>query len=287
MATYYTKSYAGQVPEGYTSQSQVAELQRQLNAKGANLKVDGVYGPATAAAYGAYGGGRTGGSSSSIPSGYSQYVKDFQALLSDATPSISYTPMSEAEIKSNLEAALRPGVDLAIARRKDQTLTNKANIDVDAASRGMGASTWVTDVKNRAQNEEADDIAYLESQYGATIAQQFMNALQQEKANQLAVDQYNASAKASALQSALGLAGDFYANDLAMAQQAAGSGGRRSGGYEGDDIEAWLNSLSKAGKGTSVAGTTIPINSSSKKAGSKGSAAKTIKGMLTKSAASR
>lgn len=286
MATYYTKSYAGQVPEGYTSQSQVAELQRQLNSKGANLKVDGVYGPATAAAYSTY-GGSAGGNSSSIPSGYTQYVKDFQTLLSDATPSISYTPMSEAEIKSNLEAALRPGVDLAIARRKDQTLTNKANIDVDAASRGMGASTWVTDVKNRAQNEEADDIAYLESQYGATIAQQFMNALQQEKANQLAVDQYNASAKASALQSALGLAGDFYANDLAMAQQAAGSGGRRSGGYEGDDIEAWLNSLSKAGKGTSVAGTTIPINSSSKKAGSKGSAAKTIKGMLTKSAASR
>ena len=46
---------------GYRSGSDVAEMQRQLNAMGAGLDVDGVWGPKTQAAYEQYMGGSAGG----------------------------------------------------------------------------------------------------------------------------------------------------------------------------------------------------------------------------------
>lgn len=222
-------NYGGIIaPSSVTSKDDVKNLQRQLG-----VTVDGLWGPKTQAAYEASGmANQSSGSSSSIPSGYSTYLKDFQSLLGSYAPTISYTPTSREELQTDIESYLRPAYDLAIQNRKDATVTNKANIDVDAASRGMGSSTWVTDVKDRAQDSEARDIATLESQYEAAMAQQLMSALQQEKANQLAVDQYNASAQAQALQTALGLAGDFYANDLAMAQQMSKGSGRGSGGSD-------------------------------------------------------
>jgi len=212
-------------PSSVTSKDDVRALQKQLG-----VTADGLWGPKTQAAYEASGmANQSSGSSSSVPSGYSTYLKDFQSLLGSYAPTISYTPTSREELQTDIESYLRPAYDLAIQNRKDATVTNKANIDVDAASRGMGSSTWVTDVKDRAQDSEAKDIATLESQYAAAMAQQLMSALQQEKANQLAVDQYNASSQAQALQTALGLAGDFYANDLAMAQQMSkGSGSKKN-----------------------------------------------------------
>lgn len=215
-------NYGGIIaPSSVTSKDDVRNLQRQLG-----VTVDGLWGPKTQAAYEASGmANQSTGPTSSVPSGYSTYLKDFQSLLGSYAPTISYTPTSREELQKDISSYLRPAYDLAIQQRKDATVANKANIDVDAASRGMGSSTWVTDVKDRAQDSEARDVATLESQYAAAMAQQLMSALQQEKANQLAVEQYNANTQAQALQTALGLAGDFYANDLAMAQQAAKSGG--------------------------------------------------------------
>lgn len=227
-------------PSSVTSKDDVRALQKQLG-----VTADGLWGPKTQAAYEASGmaNQQSSGPASSVPSGYSTYLKDFQSLLGSYAPTISYTPTSREELQTDIESYLRPAYDLAIQQRKDATVANKANIDVDAASRGMGSSTWVTDVKNRAQDSEARDIATLESQYAAAMAQQLMSALQQEKANQLAVDQYNASAQAQALQTALGLAGDFYANDLAMAQQMSKGSGRGGGG--GDDNTEGMTAFEK------------------------------------------
>ncbi len=55
MAGYYLDGYAP--PAGVTSREQVKEVQRRLNAAGAGLKEDGVWGPKTQAAYNAAGGG--------------------------------------------------------------------------------------------------------------------------------------------------------------------------------------------------------------------------------------
>lgn len=211
-------------PSSVASKEDVKNLQRQLG-----VTADGLWGPKTQAAYEASGmANQSSEPKSSVPAGYSTYLKDFQSLLSGYAPTISYTPASREELEKDISSYLRPAYDMAIDQRKEATVANKANIDVDAASRGMGSSTWVTDVKDRAQDSEARDIATLESQYAAAKAQQLMSALQQEKANQLAVDQYNASSQAQALQTALGLAGDFYANDLAMAQKASRGGRKKS-----------------------------------------------------------
>ncbi len=58
MAGYYLNGYAP--PEGVTSREQVKEMQKRLNASGASLKVDGVWGPKTQAAYSASAGGAAG-----------------------------------------------------------------------------------------------------------------------------------------------------------------------------------------------------------------------------------
>lgn len=197
---YYVSGYAP--PAGVTNKDQVKELQRQLG-----VKADGVWGPKTQAAYGSM-------NSSAVPQGYSALVKELQSMF-QPTP-ISYGGASRAE----LEAGLRPSYDIAMRNRQAQTATNKANIDADAAARGMGTSTWVTDVKNRQQNAEASDVAMLEADY----ARQLQDMLSRENANRFAADQFNAASQASSLQAALGVAGGLYAQQLASSKKSSGSG---------------------------------------------------------------
>lgn len=200
---YYVSGY--NPPDNITNSDQVKALQKQLG-----VKVDGVWGEQTQNAYNASRGGKTPswGAPSSIPTGFSSAFNDAMSMIPKT--SINYTPANEASIRSNIQSYLRPAVDQAITQRQKQTLTNKANIDADAASRGMGASTWVTDVKNRQQNAEASDIGMMESNYGATLAQQIAQALAQEKANQLSAAQFNASAQANAISQALSMANGLY-----------------------------------------------------------------------------
>lgn len=223
MASYYVTGYTP--PSGVTNSTSVKALQQQLNAGGANLKVDGVWGPKTAAAYGSMGG--MGGSSSYIPSSYTSILNELQGILQPST--LSYSGPSRAE----LEAGLNPLYDQAIIQRKEQTATNKANIDVDAASRGMGTSTWVTDVKDRQQNAESSDIASINAARAAAL----LDALNANADRQFAADQYNANAQAQALQSALAMSGDFY--NMYLSQQGGGSSGGgssgRSSGKKSDD----------------------------------------------------
>ena len=217
MANYYVSGYTP--PAGYTNSDSVRQLQQALNAQGANLKVDGIYGPKTHAAYSSGNATTGGGTVSYLPQQYKNYVSELQALLKPNT--ISYTPTSKEDYASMIQNALRPGYDLAIKKRQDATKTNKAEIDADAAARGMGASTWVTDVKDRQSQHEADDISTLESQYAAAYASQLMDALDREKQNQLAVDQFNASQLSDHQAKALGLADSFYSQYLTDQANAA------------------------------------------------------------------
>ena len=115
---------------------------------------------------------------------------------------ITYDAKSEEEIRSAIAEWLRPGYDKAIANRQEQTQANKANLDADAIARGMGASTYVTDVKNRQQNAEARDIATLESNYGSTLAERVVEGVENERQHALEVEQFNANQRQSAYEMA-------------------------------------------------------------------------------------
>lgn len=223
-------------PSSITTPEQIKELQRQLNANGAKLDVDGKWGPQTSAAYTA-----SGGTSSVIPAQYKNYLSELQTLLSPQK--VAYTPTSEDQYRAQIQAALRPGYDQAITQRKSATNTNKAEIDADAAARGMGSSTWVTDVKDRQSGYEADDISTMEGQYNSQMMSALMTALQNEKANQLAVDQSNAELTANANSQALGLAGDFYSQYLSNLNGSGSGSGSKS---KGSGWESYINELTPA-----------------------------------------
>lgn len=142
-------------------------------------------------------GGGSGGNEAEILSG----------LISDmynqfAPQEIVYNTRSEEEIRSSVSAWLRPNYDQAIANRKVQTLANKANLDADAIARGMGASTYVTDVKNRQQNAESSDIVTMESDYGATLAKYVSEGVETENERSLEVQKFNAQQRQDAYEMA-------------------------------------------------------------------------------------
>lgn len=77
---------------------------------------------------------------------------------------------------SQLEAFLRPAVDSAIEDRRNYGMTAMAELDADAYSRGMGGSTYLSSMKKREYDSIARDIARLESDYSAELAQYVYNA---------------------------------------------------------------------------------------------------------------
>ena len=130
---------------------------------------------------------------------------------------------SDSQLKNYLTRLIRPSYDQAIAQRQQQTGQANAMIDTDAASRGMGTSTWVTDAKNRQRNNEANDIATLNSNYASTLYDALLNQISQR--DQLRMNLMN---------QAQGIAGNMY--DRWKAEEDAlnaGSGGGGGGGGEG------------------------------------------------------
>ncbi|MDD3919914.1 MAG: hypothetical protein PHO41_01865 [Eubacteriales bacterium] len=218
MASYVLKGY--QTPQGVASSADVAAYQRQLNTEGARLKVDGIWGPKTEAAY---------QQSAAMQVDALQRIQEYmqQILAIYDVPQVSYTPRSAASFESEYASFLRPEVDQSISRRKEATVTYQAELDADAISRGMGASTYVTDVKDRQLDAEADDIAAMESDYQATLSKMIADAVaaEQQRAHEAAV--YNANQMASARQMAFSTAQEMYAADVSRQQAATAS--NRSG----------------------------------------------------------
>lgn len=142
----------------------------------------------------------------------------YDNILSHLSDSGAYTPLSMPEqtldgITEQLAQIYRPQVERAIAQRYGATKQQKAAIDVDAASRGVSTSTWVTDAKNRIMNAEAADIAGLESDYISQLSGDALKQYQNYLGDKLKLDQYNQQ-----LQAALGGA----AYDQAMQQYQLG-----------------------------------------------------------------
>lgn len=99
---------------------------------------------------------------------------------------------------------LRPYLENAIASRRRQTANDRAAADVDAYSRGMGASTWLSDAKNRMAAAEASDIMAAQNEFLGRVGElanqvyenqqnRWLQAELQNEANRLAAEQQNAA----------------------------------------------------------------------------------------------
>ena len=163
-----------------------------------------------------------------------------------APQEIDYNAKSEDEIRSSISAWLRPSYEQAITTRKEQTLTNKANLDADAIARGMGASTYVTDVKNRQQNAESSDIATMESDYGATLAKYVSEGVETENDRLLEVQKFNAEQRQSAYELAFSAAMELF--PYYRKKSSGGGSGKTSGvtATSRQNVETFLGSLSKS-----------------------------------------
>lgn len=185
------------------------------------------------------GGGSGGASDADILSGY---VDEIYSRF--APQEIAYDAKSEEEIRATVAAWLRPSYDQAIFNRKEQTLTNKANLDADAIARGMGTSTYVTDVKNRQQNAESSDIATMESDYGATLAKYVSEGVETENDRLLEVQEFNAEQRQAAYELAFSAAKELFAY---YKKKGSGGSGKSSGAVSAtsrENVETFLGLLS-------------------------------------------
>ena len=147
-----------------------------------------------------------------------------------APQKISYTPLDEQTLAERISAVLRPVYDRAIAAIFRGNRRSDAELDADAISRGMGSSTFVSDLKRRQDNAAADDARELESDYGMKLADQLYKAMEGERDRLLEVEKFNAQQQNAAMEQAFAAAKYLYQAYLeARAAQGYGYGGGSGG----------------------------------------------------------
>ena len=83
----------------------------------------------------------------------------------------------EEQLRKDIEAALRPLYDQSLEALEAQRLAQNAAIDVDAYSRGLGRSTWVTDAKLQALKGFNANVASLNADYNTKLYNQLQDAI--------------------------------------------------------------------------------------------------------------
>ena len=158
----------------------------------------------------------------SIPVDLTSLYEQLKTMLLPDAEQVNYTPRSRADLRASLEASLLPTYQAAVKERQTNTQKTNASIDADAAARGIGASTWGQDVKNRNYGSEAQDIASMRGQYNSTLASNLQSLMSDQENRKLSADQYNNSAKASAMSNALSMALGNYGNWAAQSDNGSG-----------------------------------------------------------------
>ncbi len=238
MSKYYLEGYTP--PADVTSSEKVKEYQRQLG-----VTVDGIWGPKTQAAYDkVYGNSNTNNntntgtttdtntntstntssssnsSSTNITSDPKTFWEYYNSILSTMTvPTLDVDVPTKSEVAADISEFLRPSYDTAIDERKQAGRSNMAEIDADAAARGMGSSTFVTSMKAREQDDVSDDIAKYETDYASTLAKSVYDAMLSYRELELQAEKFNAEAKQNVQNTALSIAETLY--QAFLDQQAA------------------------------------------------------------------
>lgn len=199
------------------------------------------------------------------------YVSSFEELLSQMLSAydpalVQYSPLDEQQALLQIAAWLRPAFDAAIAARGKQTAFAAAELDTDAYARGMGSSSYVSDVKARNLMDEADDVREMDGDYASKLAQYLYQAVEADRTRALEVAKFNAEQTnqarahaASAAQSAYAAqttarSGGSGTKSAATASSAAGNsllstlGAGSSNAKAGEDALAFYRSLSASQK---------------------------------------
>ena len=184
---------------------------------------------------------------------YNDYLQRQREIELANAQTIDYNPASPSALKSALAKVMRPDYDKAIANRQKTAAKNRAAIDTDAAARGMGSSTWVTDVKNRQNDAAATDIAGLEGDYLSALYRNLLGKMSEQEANKLSVDQFNANARQNALAQALATTNQWWQN---WKPQTSGGPSGPTGGLP-DRKKALLDQLNAAYGKSGAYGRTI------------------------------
>ncbi len=163
-----------------------------------------------------------------LPEAYEGYYNDLSTKLLYQIGTVDYTPKSTGTLKSALQKIIRPTYEKNIQTRQQATRSNRAAVDADAAARGIGSSTWVSDMKNRLQTNEARDIANINDDYTAQLYSALMSRLADQDQLSMAAQQANMAARQGALGNALSGAQYLYSMD--KASSGGGGGGHGGGG---------------------------------------------------------
>lgn len=168
--------------------------------------------------------------------------KYYQQFM-DELPSgeVAYTPITTEnlttdQMREQIASSIRPTVDQSINTLKSNVTAQRASVDADAASRGMGRSTYVSDIKSRLAQSAQQNIASIESNYGATLAQRVAEAWNnqanrkatidsQNESNRLNVNSFNAERRVAREQEAYARSKYMKAVEDALAASAAASSG--------------------------------------------------------------
>jgi hypothetical protein len=133
----------------------------------------------------------------------------------------TYNPQSLSAVKDELQQIMRPKLNQDIYDREQLAAQNRASIDTDAADRGMLASSYVTDVKNRQNDAAARDISNINANFNSAV----LSALQSRRNQQ---EELQFQANQAAQSAALGLTNQLY--DPYYSGGGGGGGGGRRGG---------------------------------------------------------
>ena len=177
------------------------------------------------------GGSGSGGGSTQTPAPDIPSLESlFEQMLAHYVPeTIEFTPLSEDILRDTIANWLRPAYEQAIADRRDRTQHYNAELDADAWSRGMGSSTYLSDVKERQYRGEARDVDALESDYASTLAGHLYDAMERQQEAKLEVDRFNAEQINHAREQAMSAAQALYRAYQSAASSSHGTGG--SGGH--------------------------------------------------------
>ena len=161
---------------------------------------------------------------------------------------VTYTPVDEQTLAERISKVLRPMYDKAIAALFKGNQRSDAELDADAISRGMGSSTYVTDVKRRQDNATAEGARDLESDYGAKMADQLYKAMEGERSRMLEVEKFNVQQRNAAMEQAFAAAKYLYQAYLEARADHGYGGGSGAGGKtkEGPTDAQVKNSLAQA-----------------------------------------
>jgi hypothetical protein len=176
------------------------------------------------------GSGSYGGSSPEQPE--VTFESLFEELLQQYLPeTVEFTPLSEEVLSETIRNWIRPAYEQAIQSRREQTQRINAELDADAWSRGMGQSTYLSDVKERQYQGEQRDVDTLESNYASALAGQLYDAMKAQQEKKIEVDEFNAEQINHARELAMKAARELYDAYLsAQSHGGGGGGGTRSTG---------------------------------------------------------